>query len=53
MNLQHLAAGAFLFAGAVFLLIGLRSEPRQTVWIVLGAVFLIFGVSRLAGRRQR
>jgi uncharacterized membrane protein HdeD (DUF308 family) len=53
MNLRYLSAGAFLFAGAMFLFIGLRSEPRQTVWIILGVVFLILGSSRLAGRPRR
>ena len=50
MSPQQLSAGAFLLAGAVFFFIGLRSEPRQTVWIVLGVVFLILALARLRRR---
>ena len=52
MNLRYLSAAAFFFAGIVFLFIGLRSDPRQTIWIILGAVFLILGSARLSGRSR-
>jgi drug/metabolite transporter (DMT)-like permease len=53
MNLRYLSAGAFIFAGAVFLFTGLRSEPRQTVSVILGVVFLILGSAHLTGRLRR
>jgi hypothetical protein len=46
-----LAAATFLFAGALFLFIGLRSEPRQTAWLVMGIVMLVLGLARLARGR--
>lgn len=53
MNRHYLSAALFIFAGAVFLYIGLRAEPRQTTWIILGPVFLILGLMRLAGARRQ
>lgn len=53
MNRRDPSAAPLLFAGAVFLFIGLRGEPRQAVWVVLGSVFLAFGLARLVRGRAR
>jgi hypothetical protein len=53
VNVRYVSAGAFIFAGAVFLFIGLRSEPRQTVMVILGVVWLILGSAHLTGRLRR
>jgi hypothetical protein len=53
LNRRLLSALLFLLSGAVFLYLGLRSEPRQTVWLILGPVFLVFGLARLARGRSR
>jgi hypothetical protein len=53
VNRRYLGGGLFLFAGAVFLLIGLRSETRQPVWTILGPVFLVLGLVRLTRGRPR
>lgn len=53
MDRRYIGAALFLFAGAVFLFIGLRSEPRQTIWIILGLLFLVLGLARLARTRRR
>ena len=53
MDRRQLGAALFLFAGAVFLFIGLRSEPRQSVWLILGPVFLVLGLVRLTRGRTR
>ena len=53
MNRQHVGAALFLFSGAVFLFIGLRSEPRQTIWVIFGLIFVVLGLTRLGGGRLR
>jgi drug/metabolite transporter (DMT)-like permease len=47
MNARILAGSLMLFAGIVFLVIGFRSQPQNTTYIVLGVVFAILAAARL------
>ena len=47
MSLQRLSAILFYLAASVFLFVGLRGDPRQTAFIVLGVVVLVLGGARL------
>jgi quinol-cytochrome oxidoreductase complex cytochrome b subunit len=51
LNRRYLPAALFLLSSAISLFIGFRSEPRETVWIVFGLVFLVFGLARLSRAR--
>lgn len=53
MNRHYVTAALYIISGGVFLFIGLRSEPRQTAWVILGPVFLVLGLLRLMGARRR
>ena len=51
MNLRVASAALLLVAAALFFVIGFRSVPRNTTYVVLGVVFAILALARF--RRAR
>lgn len=51
MNARLLSATLMLFAALVFLVLGLRTVPRNNTYVALGAVFAILAAVRF--RRAR
>ena len=51
MNARLLSATLLLLAAIIFLVVGLRTVPRNNTYVVLGAVFAILAAVRF--RRAR
>ncbi len=53
MKYPRLPAMLFMVASGLFLSVGLRSNPRNSAFIVLGIVFFILGLAALRRIRPR
>ena len=53
MNLRLISAALFAMSAAVFFLVGFRSTPTSTTFVVLGVVFAMFAVIRFRSARRR
>ena len=53
MNLRLVSAALFALSAVLFLVVGFRSEPRSTTFVVLGVVFALFAVVRFRSARRR
>lgn len=51
-HLYTFVAALWAAAGIFLLYRGLTDEPRNTMYLVLGIVFLLFAVMRFRGRRR-
>jgi hypothetical protein len=52
MNLRLVSAALFLASAILFLAVGLRAEPRNYTFVVLGVVFAGFAAVRFRSARR-
>jgi hypothetical protein len=52
MNLRLVSAALFLASAILFLVVGLRAEPRNYTFVALAALFGAFAVVRFRSSRR-
>jgi hypothetical protein len=53
MNVRLLSATLMLFAAIVFLVVGMRTVPRNNTYVILGAAFAILAAVRFRRARAK